>query len=110
MWNTGLIVFLGVWMLLAPILVPDGAPQTWNALIVGVGVVSLGAVVPRAYSWEVLAAVAAGAWLCISAFAFTTPGDGIPVWNSLLVGVLLIVTGARATAKTRTQAGPQLPQ
>jgi len=109
MWNTGLIVFFGIWLLLAPFLVPDGAPQTWNALIVGVGVLLLGAVVPRAYSWDVFAAAVTGAWLCISAFASPTPGDGIPTWNSPLAGVLLIVTGARATAKTRTQAGPQLP-
>jgi hypothetical protein len=109
MWNTGLIVFLGIWMLLAPFLVPGAAAQAWNARVVGTAVVLLGALVPRAYCWEVFAAVAVGAWLCLSAFEFMTYVDALPALHSIFVGLLLIVTGARATAKTHTEAGPRLP-
>jgi hypothetical protein len=104
MWNTGLIVFFGIWMVLATFLLPGALAEAWNGIIVGIAVVFLGAIAPRAYGWEVFAAMGVGACLCISAVAFMGQPDGSPAWNNLAAGVLLILTGVRATATTRGAA------
>lgn len=102
MWNTGLIVLLGIWMIIAPALLPTGGSEQWNSRIVGALAILLVVLAPHAHRWEAYAAAAVGAWLFISSF-FTRFGPA-----DIVAGVLLIVFGALATRKTRVRVAPKL--
>lgn len=109
MWNTGLIVLLGAWMMAAAMMLPDPAAQAWNSRIIGIMVIGLTLASPRAYRWEVFAAGAAAAWLFASSFAPALRIGGDFVWNNVVSGVLLIVLATRATMKTAERVEPKLP-
>ena len=110
MWNTGLIVLLGVWMVISPFVLADPAAQAWNNRVVSILVIALALAVPRAYRLEVLAAGVVAAWLFASSFVPALLFGGNLVWNDVTAGTLLIVMGARATRKTPERVAPQLPE
>lgn len=109
MWNTGLLVMLGVWMVIVPLVVPDATPHAWNNRIVGLLAICLALASPQAYRWEVFAAAAVGVWLIASPVVPALRLSGYLVWNDVASGILLIVTGARATMKTPERAAPKFP-
>jgi hypothetical protein len=108
MWNTGLIVLLGVWMMIAPLLVPDPSAHAWNDRVIGALVAGLALAERHAYRWEVFAAAAIGVWLFLSSFVPAMRVDPYVIWNDAGSGVLLIITGARATMKTPERVAPKL--
>jgi hypothetical protein len=108
MWNTGMIVFLGIWMLIAPFLVPTAEGQAWNNRIVATAAVVLIFAVPRAYRWEAFAAAAVAVWLFASSFVPALLFDDGLLWNDAAVGVLFIASGAQATRQTRARVAPHL--
>lgn len=107
MWNTGLIVLLGIWMIIAPALLPTSGSEQWNSRIVGALAILL-VVAPRAHRWEAYAAAAVGAWLFISSFLTEWQLGPAARPTDIVAGVLLIVLGALATRKTRVRVGPKL--
>ena len=110
MWNTGLIVLLGVWMVIAPFVLADPAAQAWNNRVVSMLVIALVLAVPRAYRLEVFAAGAVAAWLFASSFVPALLLGGNLVWNDVVAGVLLIMLGAHATMSTPDRVAPKLSE
>jgi hypothetical protein len=108
MWNTGIIVLVGIWMVLAPFLVAGSDAQAWNSRIAGALVVFLVVAVPGSRRWEASAAAAIAVWLTASSFVPALLVDGGLLWNDIGVGILFILTGARATAKTAARTNPAL--
>lgn len=82
-------------MVVAPVVLPGTSAHAWNNRIIGFLVISLALASPQAYRWEVFAAAAVGTWLFASSFVPALLVDGDLVWNDVVSGVLLIVTGAR---------------
>jgi SPW repeat len=109
MWNTGVIVFLGNWMVLSPFLFPSALEQAWNNRIVGILTIILGIATARAFRWEVAVAVGVAVWLFASSFVTPLLVDIGRLWNDIVVGVMMIIMGARATMKTRARVAPHLP-
>jgi hypothetical protein len=108
MWNTGIIVLVGIWMVLAPFLIAGIDGQAWNSRIAAALVVFLVVAVPGTRRWEALAAAAVAVWLMASSLVPALLVDGGRLWNDIGVGILFIITGARATAKTSARTNPAL--
>ena len=108
MWNTGVIALLGIWIIIAPALLPTGASEQWNSRIVGALVFLLVVLVPHSYRWETFAAAAVGASLFISSFLTEWRLDPAARPTDIAAGVLLIVVGTLATRKTRIRVAPKL--
>lgn len=110
MWNTGVIVLLGVWMLIAPLVLSDPSAHAWNNRVIGFLVIGLALAPRQAHGWEVFAAAAIGVWLFASSFVPALLLNGDLVWNNATGGILLIVAGARATMKSPERVAPQVPR
>jgi SPW repeat len=106
--NMGAIVFLGNWLVLSPFVFPSALEQAWNNRIVGILTIILAVELPRAFRWEAAAAVAVAVWLFASSFVPPLLVDVGRLWNDSVVGVVMIVMGARATMKTRARVAPPL--
>lgn len=107
MWNTGLIVLLGIWMIIAPALLPTDGSEQWNSRIVGLLAILLVVLAPHAHRWEPYAAAAVGAYLFISSFLTEWRLDPAARPTDIAAGVLLIVLGALATRRTPARVSPK---
>jgi len=103
------IVLLGIWMVIAPIVLPDPTTHAWNNRIIGILVIALLLASPRPYGWETFAACVVGGWLFASSFVPALSAVGDLVWNDLVSGSLLIVAGAHATSNTRERVASKFP-
>jgi hypothetical protein len=106
MWNTGLIVLLGIWMLVAPLALHGPDAHAWNNRVVGLAVIALVMAVPRIHRWDVFGAAAVGVWLAASSLVPALLFGGQLLWNDFAVGVLFILLGAHAISRTRGRAAP----
>ena len=108
MWNTGVVALLGVWMVIAPALLPTDASEQWNSRIVGALVFLLIVLVPHPQRWEAYAAATVGAWLFISSFLTEWRLDPAARAVDIAAAGLLLVFGVLATRKARVRVAPKL--
>ena len=99
-WDSGSNAVLGIWLLLAPFVLMYGvSAATWNDIVLGVLIATLGAV--RAFgayrasslSWTngVL-----GAWLIAAPFVLGYAANAAALWNDVIVGLVVMVLAWRS--------------
>jgi hypothetical protein len=108
-----LVAVVGLWEVLSPYLLNYSATTvaTWNALVAGVVLIVLGAWAAlseevrfdRNLEWINLVV---GVWLVLSPFTLNYSGVVMALWNSIIVGVVVIVLAAWA-ATTFGRPAPQ---
>jgi hypothetical protein len=91
---SGLNILAGLWLIIAPFLLDYGELRAalGNDVIVGIIVASLAATrVAGAYqaSWLSWSNFVLGAWLIIAPFILAY-GQAAPVWNDLILGVIVL--------------------
>lgn len=104
MLNVVLVVMLGMWMIVAPFIlsVDDHA---WNYRIVGLLVLAAILASRRPYASQMFAAGALGLWLLLSSFIPALLVDGGVMWNAIVSGAVLIVTGTASAKALRRVSG-----
>ena len=103
---SGINIIAGIWLVLSPFILGFSAlaTPTWNLLIVGVAVTILAIIrVTRPLQYEGVSWVnfALGIWLVFSPFILGYSGVGVALWNSIILGVIVLVLAA-ASAKSTT--------
>lgn len=104
---SGLNALAGLWLIVAPWVLgfsADAGGGVWNAVIVGVIIAVLAAArFFGAYgaAWMSWVNALLGAWVVISPWVFGYSGNAARLWNSIIVGLLVIVLGVwSASAST----------
>jgi hypothetical protein len=100
---------LGAYLFLVPFLfgTTGDAASSWNAYLVGTGVVvvalcALAAPGSRVAEWT---NVVLGAWLAAAPFVLGFAGITSALWNALIVGALVVVLAAVALARMGRSSG-----
>ncbi len=96
-----LVALAGLWMVIAAFVLehPADNDAMWNAIIVGVVVVILGAwaaITENADTSRVLMwlSVVAGIWLIVAPFVLAYSELATALWNDIIVGIIIVVLGA----------------
>lgn len=108
-WLNWLVAVAGLWELLSPFVLGYSALTVtmWNAVIIGVVLIALGvwaalykeAKTDRTLDW--INAVL-GVWLVVSPFALDYSATVMAMWNSIIVGlVVLVLAGWAAFAVSK---------
>lgn len=97
---------IGVWLILAPfILGYSGLPAPmWNAVVCGVLIVVLGGIRTSGILQNVGLSYTnsgIGAWLIAAPFVLGYSNLPAPMWNDIVVGVLVLVLGIWSAQATR---------
>lgn len=93
-WQDVVNCVLGVWLFLSPWILgfADVGLAATNAWIFGVIVAALALLAIFAYrQWEEWLAAAIGVWLFISPWVLGAAANANILWNSLIVGALLVI-------------------
>lgn len=106
-WQDWVNLALAVWLFISPwVLGFAGLPgAAWNAWIVGVGVAvfAIAALVQFA-RWQEGVTIVLGLWLIISPWVVGYDAYPTPLWNSLIVGILVAALAAWNAAAHREAA------
>jgi hypothetical protein len=92
MWQDAANLVLGVWLLISPYILSytDQAYAAWNAYAVGIIIAVIAAAAIWAYQkWEDWVSVVLGIWLIVSPWLLGFSTMAAPLWNQLVVGVLV---------------------
>lgn len=105
-WQDWFNLVLGAWLIIAPLIglgVNHGL-AAWNSYISG-AVVAIFAVIAlaRPQLWEEWLNLIIGLWLIIAPFALGYTHQTGPMWNQIIVGLLIGVDALWAGAQTWTQ-------
>jgi len=105
-WQDWTVVLLGAWLVLAPLFgigaISDVAAI--NSYLIGTVVVIFGiAALVRPQLWEEYVNLALGIWLIIAPFALGFTNQAGPMWNQIIVGLLI---GGAALAVTMQKSTP----
>lgn len=100
-WQDWFELALGVWLGVSPWALgfTDVGAAHWNAVIAGVAIILYAIVelgVPKA--WEEWVSIAIGVWLILSPFALGFYSHAVASWNTVVVGILIVVFAAWAMA------------
>lgn len=93
-WQDVANLVLGVWLFISPwvLAFTDAGLAATNAFAFGVIVAALALLAIFAYqTWEEWLAAAIGAWLFISPWVLGAAANTSILWNSLIVGALLVI-------------------
>ncbi len=115
---SGINVIAGIWLIISPFVLAfyrDPA-ATWDLIIVGIIVLILAATRvagPLRTAWASWINLILGIWLIISPWVYRAGGLPAPVWNNvilgIIVGVLAIVSGASSPGTRRVYTPPPAP-
>jgi hypothetical protein len=109
---SGANLAVGLWLLIAPFVLAYNVASdaaTWNDVIVGIVVASLAAIRAfGAYSqgWLSWSNVALGVWLIITPFALGYSEHADPLWNDIIVGVIVASLGTWSALESTRRGGP----
>lgn len=104
---------LGVWLIAAPWIygyAEDRISSVWNSVVVGLVIAAFGSLrigspdKASILSWTNLAL---GAWMAASPWLYDYTDNFGWMWNSVVVGVVVIVLAARSANTTLTERRPQ---
>jgi hypothetical protein len=99
MWNAMLGVMLGMWIVVAPFALTTAF--AWNNRIAGLLVLAATAFTRPPHRWENVAAATTGLWLFL--FSFVPPLLGRGVWNNIVAGVIIVITGTVSAQRLRSR-------
>jgi hypothetical protein len=106
-WQDRVNLILGVWLFFSPFLLAYDAsfraPSSWNAYLVGIGVVVFATeALGRFRLWREWINFGLGAWLLVAPWvlAFDEPAA---VWNQLIIGVLVAANALWAMRASRVR-------
>jgi hypothetical protein len=99
---------LGLWLFVSAFLWPHGWSQQYNALVVGMVVVTAAVAAIGGARWGRYVNAASGGWLIISAL-FLSPGLGATFWNHVVVGFLLATLGLSPSLRSFRRREPVPP-
>lgn len=91
-WQDWIILFLGIWLFIAPIIGVGAATglAAWNAYISGALVVILSIwALSSPLKWEEWIISALGLWILIAPFVLQFTTDQAALWNHVVVGILI---------------------
>ena len=98
-----IIAIGGVWEVLAPFILSYSATKSamWDAIIIGVVLVILGAWAGLASASSTVKALSwvnavLGLWLIIAPFILAYSGVTAAMWNDIIVGIIIVVLGVWA--------------
>lgn len=105
---SGLNILLGLWLILAPWALAYSVIETatWNSVIVGLAVTLLAAIrLANPLRFEALSWLnfALGLWLILSPFLLNFQEVDSAMWNSVVVGLIILVPSAWSAAASKTQ-------
>ncbi len=89
-WVVGI---LGIWMIVAAFLTFASATVMWHNLIIGLVVGIAGYNMIEKLQWQSWVSMIVGLWLVISAFMPEMRIGEAFLWNALITGILLAVSG-----------------
>lgn len=102
---SGLNVLAGIWLIISPWVYGSiyRGGSAWNSIIVGI-IVGVFALIrffsPRsavALSW--INAIL-GLWMIISPWIYGYAGDAARLWNSIIVGIIVVILGVWSASST----------
>jgi hypothetical protein len=91
-WQDVVNLVLGVWLVVSPYALnyADQTTPAWNAHIVGIIVVAQAAAAIWAFQkWEEWVSALLGLWLIVSPWILGYSGLQNPLWNQIIVGVIV---------------------
>ncbi|MEC9481931.1 MAG: SPW repeat protein [Halomonas sp.] len=96
-WREWLMLLLGAWMIVSPYVLgfADSAAVMWSAVISGLILMALAlAEISKLQVWEEWGSLMVGIWMVVAPFVlgFTTMSSAM--WNSFIVGVLVVAAAA----------------
>lgn len=97
---SGINAIAGIWLIVAPFLLgysDDSDNALWNDVIIGIAILVIAAIrVFGAYRAAALSWLNAvlGAWLILAPFILDYSEHDTPLWNDIIVGVIVLVAGA----------------
>jgi hypothetical protein len=103
MWKSATIGILGVWMLAAPFVLPEGTAHVYNNWLIGLIVTNVALAMSSQRLWERPIATAAGVWLFICGFVPSMLQGSAVVENGLAIGVVLIVSAIASRIHLREE-------
>jgi hypothetical protein len=104
------VMVVGVWMLLSPLLIASPAIASWNLWLAGGFGVASGALLARGHwVWQGTLAIIAGACLFVAGFIPRLHAGEPLVGASVIFGTLLVIAGASAIGH-RHAPGPAVPR
>ena len=100
-WKALTVGFFGLWLLIDPFFMSGIVDQSWNNIIVGIGVLFLGIGLLHDEPQQAWIAGTLGAWLVISAFIpVLVSGIGLYL-NNVFFGLVIIISGFSAFLSER---------
>jgi hypothetical protein len=105
-WQDWVNLLLGLWLIAAPF-VGVGVSNNLaaaNSYVAGVVVaISAIAAITRPYVWEEWLNLVVGLWLIIAPFILQFSGQAGPMWNQIIVGLVIAVDAASAGVQLQGQ-------
>jgi predicted signal transduction protein with EAL and GGDEF domain len=102
---SGLNLLAGAWLIIAPWALgySQVSAAVWNDVIVGATIVILAGIrtaTPDRYTGVSWTNVVLGVWLLVAPFILVYSAGGAPVWNDIIVGILVVSLGWVSAANT----------
>ena len=96
MWKSWIVGIAGVWLLIAPFVVPSSTENVYNNWLLGALATIAALMMSSNRKWERPVAAAAGIWLFISGFVPSMLQGGALVRNDLAIAAILVLAGLSA--------------
>ncbi|HEX8011494.1 MAG TPA: SPW repeat protein [Casimicrobiaceae bacterium] len=110
-WQDWLNLVLGAWLILAPLAGVGSLTDiaAWNAYIGGglVVIFSVWALARSKEQWEEWVNLILGVWLIFAPFALGFSNQAVPMWNQVIVGLVIGIDAAWAIVERRRPAPMQ---
>jgi hypothetical protein len=105
-----IVIVLGVWMMLSPLVIPSAAVASWNSWIVGMLGAFNGARLQRAHNvWQATLTYIASACIFVAGFIPRLQAGDELVGRSIIFGALLFIAGI-CSLGYRHQVGHPAPR
>ena len=96
MWKSSIVGLAGLWLLVAPFVVPSSVDNVYNNWLIGAIVTNTALMMSDNRKWERPAATGAGIWLFMSGFVPSMLRGGSLVGNDILIAAILILAAVSA--------------
>lgn len=110
---SALMIVAGIWLFLSPFLFDFGGNGAafWNSLIAGAAITLFGAVREWAdrdmNSWASWMNILLGIWLILAPFILAYADLALPLWNTVVVGMVIAGLGTLTVGQTPSSRVPR---
>lgn len=105
---SGLNILLGIWLIISPWIygytAANGVGGVWNSVIVGIIIAVLAAIRffgAFSQAWMSWINALLGLWMIISPWVYNYTLDTGRMWNSIIVGILVVIFGVWSALASR---------